>query len=494
MVTSPDERHGSNGSGLPTICVWDQDDDRAIAVTAALSGYSEARRYSLSSQLDSLIGSCFDGVALFGLASDRLSAFERDTIARLRQLHFVIIAYGAGASRWPLGARCGPFAAGCAELLDCAREDFAADLQPAVSVTLRAQAERRAGDDCLRDRMRGYGIVASTDAMLDVFRRVVRVSAMSDLPVLITGETGTGKELFARAIHALDARRRAQPFVAVNCGAIVKGIAESELFGHRRGAFTGADRSRKGFIRSADTGVLFLDEASELDPATQVKLLRVLQDKRVVAVGEDSEVPVDLRVVAATNRRLDEMVEAGRFRADLYHRLNVLSIHLPPLRERREDIAPLVEYFLRRYAPVGPASAHTAEPEFLEAVARLDLPGNVRQLENLVRRALVDKCSDGPLRLRDLPREGWEELTAKEAAPPAAAAPLPPITPDLPDNLGQIVAMSDWNLARTLGICERSILKASLRLSAGNHAQTARMLGIAPRTLFNKIRKHDLLT
>ena len=176
-------------------------------------------------------------------------------------------------------------------------------------------------------------------AMTDVFRSIIRFSTLSDLPVLIVGETGTGKEGLARALHRLDPKRKEGPFVAVNCGAIAAPLAESEFFGHRRGAFTGADRDRKGLVRSAEGGVLFLDEIGELDAALQAKLLRVLQESRVLGVGEDRDIQVNVRVVAATNRDLDQMGQQSRFRADLFHRLNVLSIRVPPLSERADDLA-----------------------------------------------------------------------------------------------------------------------------------------------------------
>ena len=179
-------------------------------------------------------------------------------------------------------------------------------------------------------------MVGDSATMDGVFRWILRVSPLSELPVLLSGETGTGKELVARSIHRLDPRRADGPFVAVNCGAIVSGLAESELFGHRRGAFTGALHDRLGLVRAARGGVLFLDEIGDLDPGLQSKLLRVLQEHRVLAVGEDHEVAVNVRIIAATNRSLDEMVHARTFRADLFHRLNVLSIRIPALRERSE--------------------------------------------------------------------------------------------------------------------------------------------------------------
>ena len=200
----------------------------------------------------------------------------------------------------------------------------------------------------------------------------------------------------------------------MNCGAISSGLAESELFGHRRGAFTGADRDRKGLIRAAEGGVVFLDEIGELDDTLQVKLLRVLQERRVLGVGEDQEVPVSVRVIAATNRNLSTAVQHGKFRADLFHRLNVLSIHIPSLRERRADVRPLIEHLLEKNQSLQTAGSVSAGPDFIEALTRIDLPGNVRQLENLVRRALVNKVTSTPLTLTDLPAEVWQQLAGQE--------------------------------------------------------------------------------
>ena len=201
-----------------------------------------------------------------------------------------------------------------------------ANSQDALAHILSAEAKKQEEAQQITSVMRDMGMVGSSTAMMHVFRSVIRFSTLSDLPVLIAGETGTGKEGLARALHRLDPKRRGGPFVAVNCGAIAASLAESEFFGHRRGAFTGADRDRKGLIRSAEGGVLFLDEIGELDAALQAKLLRVLQESRVLGVGEDRDIKVDVRVVAATNRDLDQMGQQSRFRADLFHRLNVLSI------------------------------------------------------------------------------------------------------------------------------------------------------------------------
>jgi transcriptional regulator with GAF, ATPase, and Fis domain len=320
--------------------------------------------------------------------------------------------------------------------------------------------------------------------------------AATDFTVLIEGESGTGKELVARLIHELG-RRRKGPFVAVNCAAISPGVAESELFGHRRGAFTGAQQDRRGLVRAADGGALFLDEVGELDPQLQGKLLRVLQQGRVLAVGDDREVAVDVRVIAATNRDLDEMVRHRTFRADLYHRLNVLTVRIPPLRERPEDVGPLVEHFAARY---GGAPHPAATEPFIAALRQARLPGNVRQLENLVRRMLAAHEGAGPLDLPDLPPEILREVAESAFAAPPSPIEAEDAAPDFPalpagapglDPQG-VLAAHDWSLARSLAYCEGLLMQAALAASGGNHSRAARMLGITARSVYNKVHKHHL--
>jgi two-component system response regulator PilR (NtrC family) len=293
------------------------------------------------------------------------------------------------------------------------------------------------------------------------------------------------------------------PFVAVNCGAINPGVAESELFGSRRGAYTGAHQDRPGLIRSAEGGVLFLDEIGELPVPLQAKLLRVLQESRVLPVGEEREVPVSVRIIAATNRDLPAMIRQGLFREDLFHRLNVLAMHIPPLRERPADVGPMVEHFLGKHRSLNPTASPSAGPAFVEALTRVALPGNIRQLENLVRHALVNKEDDQPLTLSDLPSDVWRQLaeetpagfggpTGGVAGPGAPAGPPAPADPALPFPLVGVLEAHEWNLSRSLRFCERLLLEATLHAARGNQAQAARLLGITPRSVYNKIRKHNL--
>ena len=409
-----------------------------------------------------------------------------------------VVCYGDGVRQWPLGRRCGLLLAGALDLLDSGGAEFPEELARTLTRLVSAEAGRRAEDARLRAEMRRLGVVGESDAMLAAFRWVARAAALSDLPALVTGETGTGKEVLVNALHRLDEKRRRGPFVALNCSAINPNLAESELFGHRRGAFTGAESERKGLIRSAEGGVLFLDEVGDLDVSLQAKLLRVIQERRVLGVGDDREVAVRVRVVAATNRDLGELVRQGRFREDLFHRLNTLSVHLPPLRQRTDDIRPLVEHFLDKHRPPGHAGAPLAAgPEFIEALKLMRLPGNARELEHLVARVVGDRETDEPLRLLDLPDDAWRELAIGEpAAPPpgraATVAPPPPSPDDLRAQLLRVLDLNGWSLSRSLEYCERLLLESALQRADRNQTRTAKLLGITARSVYNKLRKHKL--
>jgi len=488
-----------------TVMVWDPRGSRYSLISHVLSECSARPR-----RLEGLIAVrqversrwCHLAVVSLG-ASPFPSDVGLQVVQALKHKGFGVICYEDGAQSWPLGTRCHVLLAGSRWLLDSATAEFAQDLRQTVAHLLRAENARRDEEDSMKGLMRKLGVVGESQAMLAVFQTIVRASPLSDLPVLITGETGTGKEVMARAIHQLDPKRRNGPFVALNCGAISPGLAESELFGHRRGAFTGADRDRKGLIRSAENGVLFLDEIGELDHALQAKLLRVLQEKRVLGVGEDQEVPISTRVVAATNRDLDELVRLRKFRADLFHRLNVLSVHLPPLRERVADVGPLIEHFVAKYRFLRPSGAFAVAPDFVDALMQVELPGNARQLENLVREALVQKEDETALNLRDLPRDIWQQLSARWERPSIPSDPadvgtdiqvsaLEPLRHDLPASMLNVLNLNGWNLSRSLQHCERLLLEAALHKAQGNQSQTAHLLGITPRSVYNKIHKHQL--
>jgi two-component system response regulator HydG len=310
------------------------------------------------------------------------------------------------------------------------------------------------------------GMIGASPAILQALEMMVMV-APSEATVLITGESGTGKELMARAIHA-NSPRRDGPFVAVNCAALTETLLESELFGHERGAFTGADKRREGRFLLADKGTIFLDEIGETSAAMQAKLLRVLQERAFERVGGASTIQVDVRVLAATNRDLQAEVEAGRFRADLYYRLNVVTLRLPALRERVEDIPLLAENFLKRLALKNRKVAKGFTPAAMNCLLKHSWPGNVRELENAVERAVVllvgDYVSERELPPHLAPRD--------KGASPAASVP-------------SLAGMS-------LEEVERQAILKTLDACEGNKSEAARRLGITRKTLHAKLQRYDL--
>jgi len=298
-------------------------------------------------------------------------------------------------------------------------------------------------------------IVGSCPSMQEVFRTVEKV-ASTDISVLVTGETGTGKELIARELHRRSPRVKG-PFVVVNCGAIPENLIESELFGHVRGAFTGAIATRQGRFQNANGGTLFLDEIGELPAALQIKLLRALQERVVLKVGDNKPERVDIRVIAATNRELEKEMEAGRFREDLYYRLNVVNIHLPPLRERGDDVLVLAKYLLAKYAEELNDKVKGFTPNALISIRKYDWVGNVRQLENRIKKAIVmcDKTLVGP-----------EDLDMF----PETLAPIKTLTQ----------AREDFQRRYILEVLERN---------NGNRTKTAQDLGVDPRTIFRYLER-----
>ncbi|MBI4390789.1 MAG: sigma-54-dependent Fis family transcriptional regulator [candidate division NC10 bacterium] len=324
-------------------------------------------------------------------------------------------------------------------------------------------AEVRALRQDLRGRYRLEGIIAESGAMQEVLG-VVRRVAPSTATVLIQGESGTGKELVARALHA-QSPRASGPFVAVNCAALPETLLESELFGHEKGAFTGASERRLGRFEAAEGGSIFLDEIGDLSPGLQVKLLRVLQERRVERVGANRPIPVDVRVIAATKVDLERAIREQRFREDLYYRLNVVTVTLPPLRRRREDLPPLLDHFLKRFAQANAKDIRGFTREARDALMKYDYPGNVRELENIVERAVL--LSRGEvIGLADLP------LAVQEGAGAAGAPPA-----SLPALLEQV---------------EREKILEALRDAGGIQTRAAERLGISERALRYKLKKYGL--
>jgi formate hydrogenlyase transcriptional activator len=310
-----------------------------------------------------------------------------------------------------------------------------------------------------------------------VLHTVDRV-APTDTTVLVLGETGTGKELVARAIHSRSSRHK-QPLVKVNCGAIAAGLIESELFGHVKGAFTGALERRTGRFELADRGTLFLDEVGELPLEMQVKLLRVLQEQEFEPVGSSRTVKVDVRVVAATNRNLEEEVQAGRFRADLYYRLNVLPIRVPPLRERQTDIPQLVMFFVQRHAKRIGRTVEGVSRESMERLRRYRWPGNVRELENVIERALV--LSRGGV--LDVGGGFLPTLPAETPAPPASQIVPMPAATTIPAGTGTLEDIERAHIAATLD-------RTGWVIEGPRGA--ARILDMHPNTLRSRMKKLGL--
>ncbi len=336
-----------------------------------------------------------------------------------------------------------------------------------VAETRGLRLENRELKQSLAEPIDSEGVIAASPAMHDVIKRVEKVSR-TDVSVLLRGESGTGKEVLASLVHA-SGRRSARPFIKVNCGALTETLLESELFGHIRGAFTGAIETRKGLFLASDGGTIFLDEIGEISPALQVKLLRVLQFGEFQRVGDPRTFKVDVRVIAATGRNLEEMIESGEFRSDLYYRLNVVPIVIPPLRERREDIPALVDHFVVRLRTGGSKSKRLSAESF-DRFMGYDWPGNIRELENAIEHAMVMSEAD-EIGIEDLPAALQNSPGANGTGPGGARASLE---------------------GMTLEDVERKALLDALESTGFNHTKAAGKLGITRRTLGYRIEKLDL--
>jgi DNA-binding NtrC family response regulator len=315
------------------------------------------------------------------------------------------------------------------------------------NITLRRKIE---------DRHSFEGIIAKSPKMIKIFE-LIKTVAPTSATVLITGDSGTGKEIVARAIHR-QSQRCNQPFIVTSCAALPETLLESELFGYEKGSFTGAVERRKGKFEAADKGTLFLDEIGEINANTQVHLLRALEEKKITRVGGNEETEVDVRIIAATSRNLRTMTEEGKFREDLYYRLNVVTIDLPGLRYRREDILPLAEHFLKKYAKENSKPAKSFSAEAVEFMLNYHWRGNVRELENAVERGVI-LSKDKFITLAEFP----QELTSSSPAE-----------------------------GRTLEALERNHIVKVLEETGGNIAKTAKILGIHRMTLYNKLKKYNI--
>ncbi|MEQ8850013.1 sigma-54 dependent transcriptional regulator [Botrimarina sp.] len=348
-------------------------------------------------------------------------------------------------------------------------------LRAVVDNAGRSQHLRRANAELRKrlDEKFGFeGVIGESQAMRDVIERLSRI-APTDATVLIQGETGCGKELVAQAIHQ-NSPRKSRPFVALNCGALSEHILESELFGHVKGAFTDASHDRVGKFEYADGGTLFLDEVGDMPPATQIKLLRVLESGQITRVGSNEQKKVDVRILSATNRDLEAAIADGNFREDLYHRLKVVTVRLPRLTERREDIPLLVEHFLKLHSKRHGKKVKSVSPAARRRLLAYDWPGNVRELKNAIESMVVVDL-DGVLDLDDLPEQFSGGFGGDRAeAPPTAAG-----------SLAELVGKSMSDI-------EGLFIAETLKVTGGNREEAAKMLGIGERTLYRKIKEYEL--
>lgn len=336
------------------------------------------------------------------------------------------------------------------------RQQAQEEQQRLIEENIRLQEE-------LKNRFRPSNIIGNSNAMQEVLNLIPRV-AKSDTTVLIRGESGTGKELIAHAIH-YNSNRADKPFIKVNCAALPETIIESELFGHEKGAFTGAIATRKGRFELAHGGTLFLDEIGDLSPATQIKLLRVLQEKEFERVGGITTIRVDVRIIAATNRNLEQLMKENRFREDLYYRLNVFPIHIPPLRERKTDILLLADYFVEKYSRENHKNIRRISTPAIDMLMAYHWPGNVRELENCIERAVL-LSNDDVIHGHHLP----PTLQTAEAS-------------------GTVIKST---LKETLASVEKEMILDALKSSRGNMAKAARTLGITERIMGLRVKKYGI--
>jgi transcriptional regulator with PAS, ATPase and Fis domain len=333
----------------------------------------------------------------------------------------------------------------------------------------------KAENDSLKEKLKQMAAikpyVSSSATMNRIFQLIERV-ADTNATVLLHGESGTGKSMFARMIHDLSGRSK-EPFITVNCAAIPEQLLESELFGYEKGAFTGAAASRQGKFEAAEKGTIFLDEIGEISPSLQAKLLQVTQEKTFMRLGSNQLRRVDVRIISATNRNLREMVQSGKFREDLYYRLNIVDIHIPPLRERKEDIPVLVEFFLERHREKT-GKKFSISKELMELLKEYPWPGNVREVENAIERAVV-LCREERISLEDFPLE-IREFRHKLTYDPTA----------LQDS------QESFSLSERLNEFESSVIQKVLQECHGNAAAAARKLGLSRQNLLYKMNKYQI--
>jgi two-component system response regulator HydG len=421
--------------------------------TVALSG-ADALRQIKTEDFDIVITDLVmgdqDGMAVLGEAKRELPEAE------------VIVITGHGTIKTAVSAMQQGAAAYLTKPLDIS------ELRTVVDKAAEKQRLRRSNVELRRqlDEKFGFeGVIGNSLAMNKVLARL-RLVAPSQATVLILGENGTGKELVARALH-MNSPRKNKPFVALNCAALSEGILESELFGHERGAFTGADRQRKGRFEYANGGTLFLDEVGDLPVSTQIKLLRVIESREIMRVGSNDPIAVNVRLISATNRDLEQMVRDGRFRQDLYYRLKVVTLQLPPLRERKEDIPLLCEHFLKEFADVHGGPTPSVANAVYRTFRAYDWPGNVRELRNTLESMFVVDA-EGRLDVDDLPEEMRGHTSAGASTPQESL------------------------IGRPMDEVEAYYIEQALKLAGGNRNEAANLLGIGERTLYRKIKQYNI--
>ena len=453
-------------SGAPVqVLVVDDDAAHADTLGEALTAFGyEPRVVHTGAQGLAALEQGEVDVVLTDLRMADVGGMEILAAARARPDTQVVMITGHGSVESAVDA----MAAGAAHYIT--KPVNIAELREVLSRITEAQGLRRRNRELqaqLDDRFGFEQIIGQSDAMARVFRTVRQVAG-TDVTVLVTGESGTGKELVARALHQ-NSRRRAKPFVALNCAALPESLLESELFGHEKGSFTGATARKVGHIEHAEGGSLFLDEVGEMPLTTQVKLLRVLEQREIMRVGSTTPVPVDIRVIAATNKNLVEEVAERRFREDLYFRLKVVAVEMPPLRQRPGDICLLVEHFLQVLTEQHGTQVKACSPEVLRVLEAQEWPGNVRELRNVIEFMVVTSPHE-VLQLTDLP----ENLSGQvlQEAPPVG--------------LGEALA------GRPAKEVEREHIAATLALTEGNRARAAELMGIGERTLYRKLKEYGL--
>src|SRR5580704_7331203 len=476
-----------------TVLVVDDDPTqrRLIQAVLAREGFRFAHAHGGSAALDHLASGQPADVVLLDLVMPGLTGQE--TLADMRQRGFtqpVIVVTATGGIDTVVAAMRG----GACDFFvkPASPERIIVSIANALSMgAYRAEVDRvkkQVGNKTTFEDLIGSG------PAMQMVKRLGERAAKSSIPVLITGESGSGKEVIARAVHGCS-DRGGRPFVAVNCGAIPENLVESILFGHEKGSFTGASEKHLGKFQEANGGTLFLDEVGELPLDVQVKLLRALQESEIDPVGSKRPVKVDVRILSATNRDLSLAVAEGRFREDLFYRLNVFPIEAPALRSRREDIPALTETFIRRFNLEEGRRVAGASAETLALLTTFDWPGNVRQLENAVYRAII--LADAPyLQPHDFPAiSGLSLPPSAEGAPAASGSGVPPSLADLAADLPKsapVQILDDRGHLRKLEDIERDLIQLAIEIYAGHMSEVARRLGIGRSTLYRKVREQGL--